>query len=73
MIKQSSGYSGSCEASKASLSPAGKVVAFWAMTDQGDPMTEREVEREITALQAKGAPANAMLIPVQWQSPCDPN
>jgi hypothetical protein len=58
---------------EAALSPAGKVVAFWAMTDQGDPMTEREEGREIATLKANGAPANARFIPVRWQSPCDPN
>ena len=59
------------DALEASLAPAGKIVAFWAMTDQGDPMTKREEEREIAALRAKGIPANARFIPVRWQSPCD--
>src|SRR6266446_8459774 len=57
---------------EASLSPAGKVVAFWAITGDGHPMTDRETEREIEALRAKGAPANARIVPITWLPSIDP-
>jgi hypothetical protein len=52
---------------EASLSSAGKIVAIWAMTAEGEPMTDREIESEISALRKAGAPANTHFIPVRWQ------
>jgi hypothetical protein len=43
-------------------SPDGPVICFWAMT-KGRPMTSREIESGITAL---NAPANARVISVRW-------
>lgn len=57
---------------EASLSPAGKVVAFLAMTGDGHPITDRETEHEIGALRAKGAPANARIVPITWLPSIDP-
>jgi hypothetical protein len=51
---------------EASLSPAGKIVAFWAMTTESEPMTDREIESKILALR-NGGPANTQFIPVCWQ------
>ncbi len=50
---------------EASLSPAGKVVALWAMKGCR-AMTEQEIEEEIATRKAAGAPANARFIPARW-------
>jgi len=42
------------------------------MTGDGHPMTDRETEREIEALRAKGAPANARIVPITWLPSIDP-
>ena len=52
---------------EASFSPAGQIVAFWAMNENCEPMTDREIEKGIAALKAN-APANARIIPITWMT-----
>jgi hypothetical protein len=49
----------------ASQNPAGQVIAFWAMTDEMQPMTDQHIEREIS-LRKADAPANARIVPITW-------
>jgi hypothetical protein len=51
---------------EASLSPGGKIVPIWCMRPDGRPMTDREIEAEISAQRKAGAPANAVFQPVCW-------
>jgi hypothetical protein len=50
-----------------SLAPSGKVVPVWGLRSDGEPMTDAEIEREITALRKAGAPANSQFVPIRWQ------
>jgi len=50
---------------EASQNPAGQVIAFWAMTDEMQPMTDQQIEREIS-LRKADAPANARIVPITW-------
>jgi hypothetical protein len=52
------------------LTPHGKVVPIWAMRN-GKPMTDLEIEQEISALHAAGAPLNTDFIPVKWMTEAD--
>jgi hypothetical protein len=56
---------------EAAHNPAGQVIGFWAMTENCEPMTEDEIEREI-AVRGANAPANARIVPITWLSPSDP-
>jgi hypothetical protein len=51
--------------------PAEPVIGFWAMTENCEPMTEQEIEREIAVPKAN-APANAKIVPITWLPPIDP-
>jgi hypothetical protein len=55
---------------EASLAPAGKVVALWAMKGSR-AMTEEEEREEVAVCKAAGAPANARFIPVRWRTKDD--
>ena len=57
---------------EAAQNPTGQVIGFWAMTEDFEPMTDREIEREI-AVRRASAPANAQIIPMTWLPPSDPN
>jgi hypothetical protein len=37
------------------------------MRPDGEPMTDREIEDEISALRKAGAPSNAEFVPILWQ------
>jgi hypothetical protein len=52
--------------------PPARLLPFLAMTGDGHPITDRETEREIGALRAKGAPANARIVPITWLPSIDP-
>jgi hypothetical protein len=52
---------------EASLAPDGKVIPIWGMRPDGEPMTDREIEDEISALRKAGAPSNAEFVPILWQ------
>jgi len=52
------------------LAPLGKVIPIWAMRN-GKPMTDLEIEQEISALHAAGAPLNTDFIPVKWMTEAD--
>jgi hypothetical protein len=52
------------------LTPHGKVVPIWAMRN-GQPMTDLEIEQEISARHAAGAPLNTDFIPVKWMTETD--
>lgn len=56
---------------EAAQNPAGQVIGFWAMTDDCEPMTDREIEKEIARRRAN-APANARIVPITWLAPIDP-
>ena len=55
---------------EASLSPADKVVALWAMKGCR-AMSEEEIEEEIATRKVAGAPVNARFIPVRWMTADD--
>jgi hypothetical protein len=46
------------------------VIPIWAMRN-GKPMTDLEIEQEISALHAAGAPLNTDFIPVKWMTEAD--
>jgi hypothetical protein len=52
------------------LAPHGKVIPIWAMRN-GKPMTDLEIEQEISARHAAGAPLNTDFIPVKWMTEAD--
>jgi hypothetical protein len=52
------------------LTPHGKVIPIWAMRN-GKPMTDLEIEQEISALHAAGAPLNTDFIPIKWMTEAD--
>jgi hypothetical protein len=53
------------------LTPHGKVIPIWAMRGDGKPMTDLEIEQEISALHAAGAPLNTDFIPIKWMTEAD--
>jgi hypothetical protein len=53
------------------LTPHGKVIPIWAMRRDGKPMTDLEIEQEISALHAAGAPLNTDFIPIKWMTEAD--
>jgi hypothetical protein len=53
------------------LAPHGKVIPIWAMRGDGKPMTDLEIEQEISARHAGGAPLNTDFIPVKWMTETD--
>jgi hypothetical protein len=52
------------------LAPHGKVIPIWAMRN-GKPMTDLEIEQEISARHAAGAPLNTDFIPIKWMTEAD--
>jgi hypothetical protein len=52
------------------LTPHGKVIPICAMRN-GKPMTDLEIEQEISALHAAGAPLNTDFIPIKWMTDTD--
>jgi hypothetical protein len=56
---------------EAAHNPAGQVICFWAMTDDCEPMTEQQIDREIR-VRRPSAPANAKIVPITWLRPTDP-
>jgi hypothetical protein len=48
------------------LVPHGKTIPIWAMTSDGKPMTDLEIEQEISVLHAAGVPLNADFVPIVW-------
>ena len=49
----------------------GPVIGFWAMNENCEPMTDEEIEKEISALRAN-VPANARIVPMTWLPLIDP-
>ena len=52
------------------LTPHGKVVPIWAMRN-GQPMTDLEIEQEISDRHTAGAPLNTDFIPIKWMTEAD--
>jgi hypothetical protein len=52
------------------LTPHGKVIPIWAMRN-GKPMTDLEIEQEISSRRAAGAPLNTDFIPIKWMTETD--
>ena len=54
------------ETLEASLAPRDRpIIGIWAMVGNR-AMTDQEIEKEIAARKAAGAPANARFIPARW-------
>lgn len=51
---------------EASSASGGRVIPIWSMKSNGEAMTDREIEQEIAARKAEGAPANARFVPIRW-------
>ena len=43
------------------LSPVGRIIPVWSMKPDGTVMTDQEIEQEIAARKAAGAPAKCGL------------
>jgi hypothetical protein len=50
---------------EAKITPTGKPIVIWGMGPNCEPMTDSEIEAEITA-QRCSAPASAEFTVVQW-------
>jgi hypothetical protein len=53
------------------LTPHGKVIPIWAMRSDGKPMTDLEIEQEISDRRTAGAPLNTDFIPIKWMTEAD--
>ncbi len=51
---------------EATLSPTGKIIPIWGMKPDGTVMTDDEIEQEIAAMKAAGAPANGQFVSCRW-------
>ena len=51
--------------------PEVQVICFLAMTENFEPMTKQQIEKEITVRKAN-APANARIVPMTCLAPSDP-
>ena len=51
------------------LGPKREIRCIWAMTAEGEAMTEEQIEAAIQDAIAAGAPANSRFITARWLAP----
>lgn len=51
---------------EASSCAGGRVIPIWCMKPDGEVMTDAEIEQEIAARKAAGAPPNGRFVPFRW-------